>query len=1083
MRLLEIILLGGFQARLASGSPLALPGRKIHALLGYLALRPGVAHPRDKLATLLWPDASDGRARHSLRQLLLELRRALAHVAAACVLETGGTVALDAEAVAVDVPRFERLVAEGSPESLAQAAALYGGDLLEGVGVGESPFEEWLLSERERLHELALEALARLLAHQSGTGALDAAVQTAVRLLALDPLQEAVHRAQMRLFMRQGRRAAALRQYQDCVGWLQRELGAEPEAETRELYLQLLRAAGSGEARRPGAEPAASAGGAAGQRPTESALVGRAAELRALAQALERTLDAGSLAVAVSGEAGIGKTRLLQEFLAEARHRDVRILSAWCYETERSLPFRPWVDALRAQQPALDPTVTARLGSAVRASLARVFPELARPDDPETESDEHGLLFEAMGELVKLVALDGPIVVVLEDLHWADAMSARLLAFLGRRLGPLPVLIVGSTRPEDAVDAPVLAQALGELRAEDRLLAINLGPLSRDDTLALARALRRGSEAGLVDRIADDLWAVSEGNPFVIVETVRALDQGSAAREGRGPLIAESVRDSVARRLASLSDTARRAVEVAAVVGRSFPFRLLHAASDLGELEAAAAVEELVRRRLLDTVDEDLAFCHDRIRQVAYEGVLPARRTLLHRAVARAIESRPEGRLDEVADELGHHFLRAGEVEKALGYLERFAEIATRRYALDAALGALRLAAEAAERLPDPARDRRRLDVVLRQAFVLGVGGRHRECLGLLRASAPLQGRVGDPAQTADYLYRLALASFYLGDYDETRLAGEAALRASEATGDEERIGKALHTLALLSLAAGEGRRAADYCTRAVPLLDRPSSQRRLASVYWVLALDRIYAGRFDAALERVRQSMAVAEAVGDPKLRSLAGGLESWVYVARGDGPAAVECAERALAAAEGSVPTSLALRWVGYAHLHHGDAGTAIRVLEQACRQIERFPVRHTYVESLAFLAEAYVRGGDPARGMTAACRAIDLARAERSPFNVGLAERAAGRAARATGAEADGEAHLSRALEAFLSNDAAFEAGMTRLDLARALAARGEAEGARAQLRAAVRELSETGAPRRVAEAQELARSLGLGVVEPG
>src|SRR5262249_14033249 len=215
---LQISLLGGLQARLASGAPIALPGRKSHALLGYLALRPGVAHPRDKLATLLWPEASDGRARHSLRQLLLELRRALASAAASCLVESSSTVALVAGAVEVDVPRFERLVAEGTPESLAQAAALYGGDLLEGVSVGQSPFEEWLLSERERLHELALEALAKLLAHQSGVGALDAAVQTAVRLLALDPLQEAVHRAQMRLFMRQGRRAAALRQYQGCVG-------------------------------------------------------------------------------------------------------------------------------------------------------------------------------------------------------------------------------------------------------------------------------------------------------------------------------------------------------------------------------------------------------------------------------------------------------------------------------------------------------------------------------------------------------------------------------------------------------------------------------------------------------------------------------------------------------------------------------------------------------------------------------------------------------------------------------------------------------------------------------------------------
>jgi tetratricopeptide (TPR) repeat protein len=948
---------------------------------------------------------------------------------------------------------------------------------------GLTPWEQWRVVERERLHELALTALARLLADRTRQDAVEPAIQTALRILALDPLQEVVHRALMRLFMRLGRRAAALRQYQECVGWLYRELGAEPEEETRALYLQLLRAAGG-----PGSRPSrpglpAAAGSGAGPRPTESRLVGRVAELAALSRVLEGALDAGGRVAMVSGEAGVGKTRLLQELAAEARARGVRVLPAWCYETERSLPFRAWVDAFRAEQPALDPALSDRLSPVSRAALARVFPELARPDEPtETESDEHGLLFEAMAELARLVAGDGPVVLLLEDLHWADAMSARLLAFLGRRLGPLPVLLVGSTRSEDVGDAPVLGQALAELRAEGWLTEIALGPLSRDDSLVLARALHRGPDATLLDRLADDLWAISEGNPFVIVETVRALGQGVPAAGPGTPLIAQSVRDAVARRLACLSDPARRAVEAAAVIGRSFPFRLLSAASGLAELDAATATEELVRRRVLEAVGQEFAFCHDRIRQVAYDGVLPARRTLLHRAVAQALESLHAGHLDEVADELGHHFLQADEVEKALDSLERFAEVATRRYALDAALGVLDLAAAAAERLPAPARERRRLAVTLRRAFVLHVGGRHRECLDGLRAAAALQGRVADPVLAAEYHYRLAMASFGVGDYAEARRAGGAALRAGEETGDAERIGKTLHALALASLAAGDGPEAVGYCVRAVGLLDRPSTWRRLASIYWLLALDRIYAGRFDAAMEHVGRSMALAEAVGEPKLRSLAGGLESWIHAARGDGDAAIACAERAFAIAHGTVPSSLALRWVGYAHLHRGDAEPAVRVLEQACQQIERFPVRHTYVESLAFLAEAYVLGGDGTRGLAAARGAIDLARAEGSPFNVGLAERAAGRAARVTGDAGASEAHLSRALEAFRSTGAAFEAGMTRLDLARALAARGEPEAAQAHLMEAIRALAASGVPRRVAEARDLARSLGLQSVEP-
>ena len=148
---------------------------------------------------------------------------------------------MDPTAVEVDVADFEGRVAQGTPQALEQAAELYRGDFLLGLSVNEPLFEEWLVAERERLREMALEALARLLAYQAEGASTERAIQTAVRLLALDPLQEAVHRALMRLYARQGRRGAALKQYQVCVGALQRELGIEPEAETKQVYQDLLR--------------------------------------------------------------------------------------------------------------------------------------------------------------------------------------------------------------------------------------------------------------------------------------------------------------------------------------------------------------------------------------------------------------------------------------------------------------------------------------------------------------------------------------------------------------------------------------------------------------------------------------------------------------------------------------------------------------------------------------------------------------------------------------------------------------------------------------------------------------------------
>src|SRR5882672_3150645 len=314
MARLSLTLLGGFQARLEPGSAIALPTRKSQALLAYLALPPGRAHPRDKLAALLWGGIREESSRASLRQALFAIRKALSDTAA--VQQHGDALALEPGAVEVDAATFERLVHEGTPATLERAAALYQGDLLSGFVVDEAPFEEWLLGERERLRELALEALAKLLAHQRKAGATEAAVGTALKLLTLDPLQEPVHRTLMRLYAEAGRRAAALRQYQQCVGVLARELGIEPEPETKALYQEILRQRPS-----PGAVIEIAIGSP--RVPTtlvtsraavaEIPLIGRATELEQLRGLFDRACAGHGSVAAVLGEAGIGKTRLTGE--------------------------------------------------------------------------------------------------------------------------------------------------------------------------------------------------------------------------------------------------------------------------------------------------------------------------------------------------------------------------------------------------------------------------------------------------------------------------------------------------------------------------------------------------------------------------------------------------------------------------------------------------------------------------------------------------------------------------------------------------------------------------------------------------
>jgi DNA-binding SARP family transcriptional activator len=1070
MARLHLELLGGFSARLDGGQPCVLPTRKARALLAYLALPAGRFHSRDKLTALLWGDTTEAQARQSFRQALASLRRALGDSEPAGLLTQGDAIALDAQGVVVDVADLEAALADGGTEALERAALLYKGDLLDGFSVDEASFEQWRVVERERLHELVLEGLARLLREQLRADRPEAAIQTALRILALDPLQEAVHRALMRLLLRQGRRAAALEQYQVCVGWLERELGAEPEEETRQLYREILRAAGAAPRSVPG--PASALVRAA------APLIGRQAERERLRAALGRMLDDDGHVVLVSGEAGIGKSRLIQEFATEAAARGVRILLGRCHETEQALPLRPWVDALRGERPALDPGLRDRLGATTSAQLGRVFPELLSAEDhPLTLSAQPALLFDALAELIGELVSEEPLVLIVEDLHWADTMSARFLAFLGRRVHRLPVLVVGSMRPEELVDAPVLAHALGELRTEDRLSEVPLGSLSEDDSRVLVRALHPSARSGQHwDRITGEIWALSEGNPFVIVESVRALLGESPEAWARESGLARGVKDFVAARLDRLKDLPRQVVAVAAAIGRDFPFGVLPRAAGISERDAADAVEELVRRRVLTAVGNDLAFCHDRIRQVAYERLLPPTRAVLHAAIGEALEQVYRDHLDDVADQLGHHYSRAGNAQKAVPHLIRFVQLAAQRYALDDASRAFGQTMACVEKLSPPERDRYRLDVVLRHAFVLSIFGRQREILDLLRAHAGHLKRVADPLLASEYYFRLGLTLFFLGEHAPGQLAAEQALQEGERAGHPESIGKALHVLSLSAFEAGRPQDGIACATRAIPLLDLPHMQGWLGLVYHDLAVNCVMAGALDAALDASTQEDGIGQAAQWPRLRALAGYATAWALALRGDAELAVETAQRSLDLARDPMATGLVSGSLGFAYLERGDARAAV-TLARVVDLLRSGQYRNGEARHLALLSEAHLLAHDATSARETAGRALELSQAAGMPFNIGLAQRALGRIARVEGDLDKAEGHLAQALETFTACSAVFEAARTRVDLAAVRAKTGDEAAAREHLQLAVATFDTSGAPKRVAEARDVARSLGI------
>jgi len=1085
MTRLQIELLGGFSARSHDGQPCVLRTRKAQALLAYLALPPGRFHSRGKLTALLWGETAEAQARQSFRQALAILRRVLGEEDPPGLLTQGESVALNPEAVAVDATRLETALRDGTVAALERAAILYKGDLLDGLGVDEPAFEEWRTVERERLRELALEGLAKLLREQTRHADPAPALRTALRILGLDPLQEAVHRALMHLLVRQGRRAAALQQYQVCVELLRRELGAEPEEETRELYRDILRTAGSapkGEVTGVTSQ-AASDVAAAGVRRAGAPLVGREVELERLHGGLARMLDAGAQVILVSGEAGIGKSRLIAAFAEDVAARGVRIVIGRSHETEQVLPLHPWIDALRGDRAGLPTSIRDRLGAAARAELVRVFPELLKsPEEPVTMGAQPAMLFEALAELIGELVSEQPLALILEDLHWADAMSARLLAFLGRRIRDLPVLIVVSMRPEELIDAPVLAQALKELRAEGRIDEIDLRPLSKEQTRTLVRSLHPSTRTRRdVDRIAAETWVVSEGNPFVIVESVRALHDESPTASMRERRLARNVQEFVAARLERLGTLPRHVVAVAAAIGRDCSFALLTRAARIGEREGAEAVEELVRRRILDTVGDHLDFCHDWIRRVAYERILPPQRAALHAAVGNALEELHRDRLDDVAGELGHHYFSAADGRKAIQHLNRFGWLAARRYALDDACRGYDQAMAAVENLPPSERDRAQLDVALRKAFALSIVGRQGEILELLRAHAGHLKRVGDPLLTSEYHFRLGLTQFFLGEHAQSQLAAQEALRVAELSGNAELIGKALH---VLSLGAFEGGRPHDgiaQATRAIGMLDHPETQAWLALVYHDLALNSILAGALDAAIDAARKEETIGRDTQWLRAQALGGYVIAWALALRRDDALAVATAQRTLELARDPMLAGLVSGTLGYAHLERGDAPSAVTFLTQAIDQLKQGPLRQGEGRCLAFLSEAYLLAGDASRARETAARALDLSQTDGMTFNIGIAQRAAGRIAYAGGELGAAEEYLSQALETFTGSGAAFEAARTRVDLAALRAKRGDKDAAREHLSAALAVFEVANVPKRSVQARDLAHAWGIALLD--
>ncbi len=768
--MLDVGLAGGLQLRV-DGARIGLPAsRRARGVLAFLALNPG-PQPRARVAARFWPDVLDDSARASLRVALTELRQALGP-AAGHVVATRDTVSLEGPDLRVDVREFQQALADGDAARALEACD---------APILDDFEEEWAIEARDEHAQQLADALGRAAAAASDPAE---AVRLTRAEVALDPLAEAPNRRLIERLAATGDRAAALSAGRQFGERLRTQLGIAPSRQTRALIEEL---------RRQQTEPVPPPVGLT--RSHETVFVGRRAELARLRACWGGVQMHRDRRIAlVAGEPGVGKTRLAQQFGSAAVEEGATVLMGRCSE-EPLVSFEPYTEALS------------------QAGVARAL-------EPGSGADDGGArhrVFDAVDSALTDLVARGPLLLVIDDLHRADRGSLLLTSFVLRSNRPGPILILGTYRDTELGRHTPLTAELSELKRSGALDRIDLRGLPLDEVAELARSML-GS-----DELAPRLQARTDGNAFFVEEVLRELAES-------GPhVVPESVRHAVGVRLTRMGADANEMIAAAAILGLELDARALQATAGLEAGAAEAALDEILRARLLRpaSIPQRFEFAHALVREAVLDECNVLRRARLHRRAADALaELGEEHHLEEIAM---HLFEAASTVDArhAAEVLVRAGRRALERLAYEDAAECFDRAAQALELAdtdeesgpvllargdallragePEAARTAftqsramalRRGDMRLLAEAAIGFAGLGIAIVDLdAEAIARLEEaleRAEDPALRSRVQARLAVELYYAPDRTRSDLHSEEAVATARASGDTRALASAL---------------------------------------------------------------------------------------------------------------------------------------------------------------------------------------------------------------------------------------------------------------------------------------------------
>jgi predicted ATPase len=929
----------------------------------------------------------------------------------------------------MDVDEFELKAVRTDVASLQQAVSLYRGDFLEGF------YDDWIISERYRFESLYLDALARLMIlYEAGKDYLSA-LATALRLLSRDALREDAYQITMRAYCHLGQRKAALEQYERCREILLKELGAEPMVETRDLFLSILKGTSEVEPLPDIFPIQAQPAGPVGHDPLDVIatvrLIGREQETVFLEDCW-RTAQAGnSILALIGGEGGVGKTSLVEDFSNRFRWQGLRVLWGRCYEFERILPYQPISDAMRMASLTLSNNEVAGFPDWVQREIARLVPELLdhlgmrkAPSEMnrKTADDlapkllfapgsdpEQTLLFSGLTYFLAKLSVQGALLIVLEDLHWASESTLQLLHHLVRNLSGCPVLIVGTFRSDVVGPRHPLRTLIRQLVQEGLAKQLELSCLSPAAIETITREMSGVGDS--VMSLAKRLYRETEGNPFFLMEIIKALFEADHIRLKEGawqgdfdriskmefPLPA-SMYEAVQARVQRLPENVQEGLYLAAVLGREFSYEALNAALGKGEEATLEVLDELLRHRLVEDKtgpgESDFAFSHHKIQEIIYQA-LPRHRCLrLHAHVGAAMETVYAAEIESKAGELAHHFEQACRLDKllcgrAIQYLLKAGQRAAQQFAY---LEATRYYQRGLDLLPaqpdSKARVQQEIDLQLGLAIPLTM---------MKGYTSPEASRIFDrvrdlctslDATPALFTALSGLCRYYglSGQHEAHKQLSEQILAIARKSGETNQLVTAYRGMASYLLGAGQLLEAREFYEKGLALYD-PSLHLTLASRFG-----------HDPALTFLAYLSTVLWQLGYPKqaqenTRRLSSLVTSFLHIPSrviGNVQLAVQTSiqsnpQATLAYAEEAIHLSQLhgmSNWVSFATALQGWAlfkqgnVDAIRMASDGIDCWQSYGILHLVPYLLSLKAECLLQLKQAAEGLHAIRTAIDLA-----------------------------------------------------------------------------------------------------------